>query len=45
MILCELPTEQLDRLDSCSRVLVQQETCGDKKNSIRTKLQKASMER
>ena len=46
MTLCELLARQLDGLASCSRIPIQQqETYGDKKDTIWIKLWKISMER
>ena len=46
MTLCELPTGWLDKLASCCWIPVQwQKTCSDRKDSIRIKLWKTSLER
>ena len=39
MTLYELPIRQLDEIDSCSRIPIQQqETCGNRKDTIQIKL-------
>ena len=46
MILCELPTRQLDGLASCSKISVQQqEICSNQKDTVWVKLWKTPIKR